>query len=265
MISRLKAAGLVLTIISVGMVSGCGGSGSGSGTTLQSATAGTSGTAASASSAQLSAGAELYASNCATCHGAITTTSIVTPTTIAKIKGAIAANTGGMGMFSAMSDVNLQLIADAVNNPAASTSPTPAPVPTPTPVFDGAAYYTANCAGCHGALASSAKLGATAAQIQAGIASVSGMSSFSSLTSAQIQAIATALAPASTPTPTPTPTPAPTFNALTYYNTTCLGCHGSLGVRTAAQIQAAINSNRGGMGSLGLTAAQVAAIAAVSH
>lgn len=164
--------------------------------------------------------------------------------------------------------------------PTTSTTPT-TPMTPPMTAFDGAAYYTANCAGCHGVLATSQKRGATVAQIQAGIAGVSGMSSFSSLTAAQIQAVATALAPvsmpASTPTTTPTtiptttpattpmPTPMPTFDALSYYNSTCLGCHGSLGVRTAAQIQAAINSNRGGMGSLVLTATQVAAIAAVSH
>lgn len=57
----------------------------------------------------------------------------------------------------------------------------------------------------------------------------------------------------------------PAFDALAYYNSVCLGCHGSLGVRTAAQIQTAITANRGGMGSLGLTAAQIAAIAAVSY
>ncbi|KAA0889833.1 fibronectin type III domain-containing protein [Oryzomonas rubra] len=60
-------------------------------------------------------------------------------------------------------------------------------------------------------------------------------------------------------------TSAPAFDALAYYNSVCLGCHGSLGVRTAAQIQTAITANRGGMGSLGLTAAQIAAIAAVSY
>ena len=60
-------------------------------------------------------------------------------------------------------------------------------------------------------------------------------------------------------------TAAPAFNALNYFNTVCLGCHGTLGVRTTAQIQAAITANFGGMGSLGLTSAQIAAIAAVSH
>ncbi len=74
--------------------------------------------------------------------------------------------------------------------------------------------------------------------------------------------------PTTTPTTAPATTPGtmmPSFNALAYYNTTCLGCHGSLGVRTAAQIQAAMNSNMGGMGSMSLTSAQITAIAAVSH
>jgi fibronectin type 3 domain-containing protein len=62
----------------------------------------------------------------------------------------------------------------------------------------------------------------------------------------------------------------PAFDALTFYNTSCLGCHGTLGVRTATQITNAINSI-GSMsqyrstGSNPLTAAQIAAIAAVSH
>ena len=56
----------------------------------------------------------------------------------------------------------------------------------------------------------------------------------------------------------------PAFDALSYYTNTCLGCHGSLGVRTAAQITAAI-AGVGAMKSLGLTAAQIAAIAAVSY
>ena len=61
-----------------------------------------------------------------------------------------------------------------------------------------------------------------------------------------------------------TSAPVPAFDALGYYNGTCLGCHGSLGVRSAAQITAAISSI-GSMKNLGLTAAQIAAIAAVSY
>ena len=61
---------------------------------------------------------------------------------------------------------------------------------------DGAALYTANCAGCHNPLASSVKKGRTALQIQNAInANTGGMGSASlkALTSAQVSAIATAL------------------------------------------------------------------------
>lgn len=65
---------------------------------------------------------------------------------------------------------------------------------TAAPVLDGAALYAANCAGCHGALASTGLRGRTAAQIQAAInGNVGGMGFLSILTSAQVQAIATAL------------------------------------------------------------------------
>ena len=60
------------------------------------------------------------------------------------------------------------------------------------PTIDGAALYTSTCAGCHGALASSVKRGRSAAQITAAIGSVGSMKGIT-LTSAQIQAIATAL------------------------------------------------------------------------
>ncbi|HEY4743888.1 MAG TPA: fibronectin type III domain-containing protein, partial [Desulfuromonadaceae bacterium] len=146
-------------------------------------------------------------------------------------------------------------VVTAVNSAGESAASAQATATTAAPVLDGAALYAQYCASCHGALASSTKQGRTAAQIQSAINTLPYMSSLSTLTPAQVQAIATALAPP----------PAPAFDALTYYNTTCLGCHGSLGVRTAAQIQSAINANLGGMGSLGLTAAQVAAIAAVSY
>jgi len=59
---------------------------------------------------------------------------------------------------------------------------------------DGAALYTSNCAVCHGYLATSTKKGAAADQIQSAIDTVSAMQSLTSLTSSQVQAIATALA-----------------------------------------------------------------------
>jgi mono/diheme cytochrome c family protein len=259
--SIMKAMFAASTVIAVAMMSGCGGSGSGS--APQSSTPGTaSGTSSTGtSSAQLSAGAALYASNCAGCHGDITVSSVTTPTSLSNIQGAIAANSGGMGMFSAMTAANIQSIADAINNPTAATATPPTP---PTTTVDGAALYATNCFGCHGALASSTKAGRTAAQIQAAInGSTGGMGFLSTLTPTQVSAIATALSPAPT-----TPAP-PVTDGATLYATNCASCHLALASstkagRTASQIQTAINSNTGGMGFLStLTPTQVSAIAAV--
>lgn len=73
--------------------------------------------------------------------------------------------------------------------PSDSTSST-----APSTGPDGATLYASNCAVCHGDLATSTKTGATAAQIQNAIDTVSAMQSLSSLTTSQVQAIATALA-----------------------------------------------------------------------
>lgn len=75
------------------------------------------------------------------------------------------------------------------------------------------ADYASSCAGCHGPLATSAKKGRTASQIQSAIDNnTGGMGSLKTLTAAQVAAIAAELAPKPTPAPTPTPkpTPAPT-------------------------------------------------------
>lgn len=58
---------------------------------------------------------------------------------------------------------------------------------------DGSALYQARCAGCHGALASSAVRGRTATQIAAAISGVPSMASLADLTAAEVDAIAMAL------------------------------------------------------------------------
>jgi len=58
---------------------------------------------------------------------------------------------------------------------------------------------------------------------------------------------------------------APAFDALAYYNSVCLGCHGSLGPRTAAQISSAITTFRAMNYLSTLTPDQISAIAAVSY
>lgn len=224
-------------------------------------------------------GAALYASNCAGCHGVLASSS-KTGATVARIQSAISSNVGGMGSMSSLTPDMIQAISVALGGATTTATTTPAgttttagtttPTATPTTTIDGAALYAANCAGCHGALASSTKIGITLAQLQTGISSnIGGMGSLSSLSAAQLQAIVTALASPTTavtpaPAPTPTTTPAPTTQTWALYNQYCSGCHGtSKQGAAAATIQNAINTNIGGMGSLkSLTAAQISALAA---
>jgi len=194
-------------------------------------------------------GATLYASNCASCHGPLGT-STKQGVSIARLQLAISADVGGMGSLSKLSVVEIQAIVTAL---------TPG-TPTPTPVTpDGPSLYSSNCAGCHGILANSTKGGATADRIQAAIGgNAGGMGSLSRLTAAEVQAIANALASVAPPVTTDGPT---------LYGLYCASCHGALasstkGGATAARIQAAIGGNVGGMGSLStLSATQVTAIA----
>jgi mono/diheme cytochrome c family protein len=82
----------------------------------------------------------------------------------------------------------------ALNSAGSSTASAQVTATTAAPVIDGAALYATNCAGCHGALATSSKRGRTAAQTQAAInGNVGGMGFLSFLTPAQVAAIATAL------------------------------------------------------------------------
>ncbi|MGB7904780.1 MAG: c-type cytochrome, partial [Steroidobacteraceae bacterium] len=69
--------------------------------------------------------------------------------------------------------------------------------------------------------------------------------------------------------PPPPPPPPPSIDGAALYKTNCQACHGAIkpifsrNARDAVKIQNAIDSNKGGMGSLkSLTAAEVQAIAA---
>jgi mono/diheme cytochrome c family protein len=176
-------------------------------------------------------GAALYTANCAGCHGPLATSS-KKGITLARLQSAISNNTGGMGMFSALSAADLQAVVTALN--PAVPAPTPTPAPTPAPTADGPTLYTANCSSCHGPLASSAKAGATASQIQTAINNnTGGMGSFSSLTPAQVSLIATALA-TSTPSPAPAPAcgschaiPPSSGHHSTHKSKSCSVCHGT--------------------------------------
>lgn len=191
----------------------------------------------------------LYSSNCAGCHGPLATSSKLGATT-ARIQSAISNNIGGMGQLANSLTMNqMQAIATAL----AGTPATP-------PAASGTTLYANDCAGCHGTLASSTKLGATLARIQSAISSNSGgMGALSSLSAADLQLIATALAGTGG---TGTGTGTPVTDGATLFKTYCSSCHNSMGSTSASTIQSRIKSNTGGMGSLSsLTTDQLQAIA----
>lgn len=206
-------------------------------------------------------GAALYASNCAGCHGALAA-STKKGVTLVRLQNAVSGNVGNMGYLSTLTSAQQQAIVTALTP---GTAPVPIPTPPPAPVTDGAALYAANCAGCHGVLATSGKKGITLARLQNAItANIGNMGYLSTLTSVQQQAIVAVLAPT---IPTPTPIPTPVADGAALYASNCAGCHGPLASSakagaTAARTQTAINGNVGGMGYLStLTSVQVSAIA----
>jgi mono/diheme cytochrome c family protein len=178
-------------------------------------------------------GAALYGTSCASCHGALAS-STKAGATASRIQTAINNGTGGMGSLATLSSLQITAVANAL----ATATPVPTPTPTPVPVVDGATLYGTNCASCHGALASSAKAGATAARIQAAISNnVGGMGYLSSLSATQITALGTALA---TVTASPTPAPAAACGSChaippatgrhakhTSEGVACSSCHGA--------------------------------------
>jgi mono/diheme cytochrome c family protein len=213
-------------------------------------------------------GAAIYASRCAACHKVLASSNKI-GTTAGRVQNAIAGNVGGMGSLSTLTALEIQAVVAALNPPGS----TPAPLATSTPSTssnqDGASLYSANCAVCHGALGSSAKVGTTLSRLQSATNNnIGGMGFLSQLTVTQQQAIVTVLTP-TTPSSTPTPSPTPVTDGATLYSANCAGCHGALASSgkagaTASRIQNAINGNLGNMGYLSiLSASQVTAIASV--
>jgi mono/diheme cytochrome c family protein len=218
---------------------------------LASVTSITSGTTATPD------GTALYTSNCAGCHGPLATSSKLGATT-ARIQSAVAGNIGGMGSLTNTLTLNqIQAIATALTPASSVTPPTTGTGTGGTAASNGTALYTTDCAGCHSALATSAKLGATTARIQSAIsANTGGMGSLSSLSAADIQAISTALAGTGTTTGT---TPAASDGA-TLFSTYCASCHSSMGSTSLSTIQSNIKS-QSRMNSLSsLTSAQLQSI-----
>ncbi|MBU0484272.1 MAG: CxxxxCH/CxxCH domain-containing protein [Proteobacteria bacterium] len=137
-------------------------------------------------------GVALYNSECAGCHSPLATTS-KPGRTASQIQTAIDNNIGNMSFLSSLTASEVQAIADAL--PAAQ-------LPDPTTPADGSTLYSIDCAGCHSPLATTSKPGRTASQIQTAINNnVGNMGFLSSLTAAEVQAIADALPPATSTGP----------------------------------------------------------------
>ncbi|MDH5517171.1 MAG: PKD domain-containing protein, partial [Gammaproteobacteria bacterium] len=156
-------------------------------------------------------GSALYAANCAACHGESASTNKA-GASVTRINTGISSVASMNSLGSLLSAAEIQAIADYL------ASLTPPPPPT---TIDGASLYASSCAACHGATSSSTKIGATVARINTGISSVASMNSLSSLSAAQIQAIADYLA-SLTPPPPPT-----TIDGASLYASSCAACHGA--------------------------------------
>jgi mono/diheme cytochrome c family protein len=110
-------------------------------------------------------GAAIYASRCAACHKVLASSSKI-GTTAGRVQNAIAGNVGGMGSLSTLTAQEIQAVVAALNPPGSTPAPLATSTPSTSSSQDGATLYSANCAGCHGALASSGKAGATTSRIQ---------------------------------------------------------------------------------------------------
>lgn len=216
-------------------------------------------------------GAATYKSVCLGCHGTLGARSA------AQISAAIS-SVGQMNYLSSYTADQIAAIAAAsqgttppVTTPPATTAPT-APtsvtavggatqVTVTWPVVSGAVSYNLYRSTTTGVTTSGTKIaGVTSPYSNTGL--VAGTTYYYIVTA--VNSVGESAASAQVSAVTTAAITVPAFDALATYNSVCLGCHGTLGVRTAAQITTAI-ANIGSMKSLTYTAAQISAMAAVSH
>ncbi len=186
-------------------------------------------------------GAVLYASYCKSCHGPLATS--------AKLNATVSDINNGINTIPDMK--NLSVLTDAQRKAIADSL-----VGTPISTLDGALLYATYCAGCHGPLATSSKIGALLNQLLAGVNNVPEMKNLSQLSDPQKQAIITALA--GTPNPNP--------DGKELYTNTCAKCHGpfansNVGGKPVSEITQAIGEVTQMKYLSSLTAIQIKAIA----
>jgi mono/diheme cytochrome c family protein len=155
-------------------------------------------------------GQTLYVNYCESCHTPFVNSDRA-GATVARINGAIAANTGSMSSLNKLTAAQITDIAAAL---ATVTTPTPA-------ATTGETLYRTYCSACHGAFATSSKAGATVSRINTAVAANTGGMAFvsTSLTPAQLLDIETALGTLTVPV---------IMDGATLYATNCSGCHNPL-------------------------------------
>ncbi len=119
------------------------------------------------------------------------TTTTAGPTTTTTAGPGPTTTTAGPGPTTTTAPTTTTTTKPTTTTTASTTTTTLAPPNLAPP--NGAALYTQNCSGCHGALATSAKRGRTAAQITDAIASNRGGMGTINLTPEQIAAVSAAL------------------------------------------------------------------------
>ncbi len=170
-------------------------------------------------------GASLYADNCGSCHGPLSS-STKHGRTAAQIKDATSA-VSAMNYISSLSQEDVSAIATALG-----ASPTQTIQPSATP--DGATLYATYCGGCHGSLSSTTAAGGSGLMIQGAISIVPQMNFLSALNPDQLNSIAKVLPGGSTiPASARSSDPVDTLDGGTLYSYYCSGCHGSLATTTA--------------------------------
>jgi mono/diheme cytochrome c family protein len=175
------------SIILMGLaLAGCG-----SGATTGDA--GSTGTAGKSLSAVVTVtalpdGAALYSSNCASCHGALTSSTKIGADSI-RNQNAITGNIGGMGFLATLTATDIQAISNALAPLQVQAIASSLAV-----AATGTELYASNCAACHGAIATSTKIGADFSRNQNAINNnTGGMGYLSTLTVTDIQAITAVL------------------------------------------------------------------------
>lgn len=219
-------------------------------------------------------GAAIFEANCAGCHGSNGGNLVPTSLSLSQLVEITTGGRGNMPAFSGtLSSADIQLVSEFLfsGNGAPTTTTTTVPGFVP----DGATVWAGSCAGCHGAAGGNlVGRGLSATRVVSVTTSgTTGMPGFSSsLSAAQIDAVAAYVAAIGGTAPTTTTTapgsPPPSGSAV--FAQSCAGCHGAGGgnlvghLLTDAQLRSVTVNGRGSMSGFGnrLSSAQIDAVVA---